>query len=240
MCAKFGPAGSADSFHAMGYRKTAQMPEYLEKLGLNAFEYQCGRGVRISREAAQELGRLSRERGIALSLHAPYLISLSSIEKEKRDYGKTEIEDIKALYDASVNSNGKMVSIQKELDEKTEGDVVFEFKTSADWSSIFALEINNLSGEQINIGLKIYDSKGNGATRYYMPLTEGKNLVVFDARGFLESDGLEDIKTVWLRFYDHNLIQEETNIELGELWIMDNMNALYECVTSSEYKINPQ
>ncbi len=71
MSAKFGPAGSADSFHAMGYRKTAQMPEYLEKLGLNAFEYQCGRGVRISREAAQELGRLSRERGIALSLHAP-------------------------------------------------------------------------------------------------------------------------------------------------------------------------
>lgn len=85
MSAKFGPAGSADSFHAMGYRKTAQMPEYLEKLGLNAFEYQCGRGVRISREAAQELGRLSRERGIALSLHAPYFISLSSIEKEKRD-----------------------------------------------------------------------------------------------------------------------------------------------------------
>lgn len=29
--------------------------------------------------------RLSREKGIALSLHAPYFISLSSIEKEKRD-----------------------------------------------------------------------------------------------------------------------------------------------------------
>ena len=85
MSARFGPAGSADSFHAMGYRKTSQMPEYLEKMGLNAFEYQCGRGVRISREAARELGDLSREKGIVLSLHAPYFISLSSPEEEKRD-----------------------------------------------------------------------------------------------------------------------------------------------------------
>lgn len=84
MIARFGPAGSADSFHTMGYRKTAQMPEYLTWMELDAFEYQCGRGVRISREAAQELGRLSAEKDIRLSLHAPYFISLSSLEEEKR------------------------------------------------------------------------------------------------------------------------------------------------------------
>ena len=84
MIARFGPAGSADSFHTMGYRKTAQMPEYLTRMELDAFEYQCGRGVRISREAAQELGRLSAEKDIRLSLHAPYFISLSSLEEEKR------------------------------------------------------------------------------------------------------------------------------------------------------------
>ena len=39
----------------------------------------------ISQEAAKELGILSREKGIALSLHAPYFISLSSLEQEKRD-----------------------------------------------------------------------------------------------------------------------------------------------------------
>lgn len=54
---RFGPAGAADSFAAMGYKKTAQMPEYLEKMGLTAFEYQCGRGVRITDEAARALGR---------------------------------------------------------------------------------------------------------------------------------------------------------------------------------------
>ncbi len=85
MNAKFGPAGSAESFRTMGYKKTVQMPEYLERMGLDAFEYQCGRGVRITREAAQELGERSREKGITLSLHAPYFISLSSLEEEKRE-----------------------------------------------------------------------------------------------------------------------------------------------------------
>lgn len=100
MSAKFGPAGSADSFRAMGYRKTSQMPEYLERMGLNAFEYQCGRGVRITKEAAQELGRLSREKGITLSLHAPYFISLSSLEEEKREKSVEYILQSAAAADA--------------------------------------------------------------------------------------------------------------------------------------------
>lgn len=85
MTARFGPAGTAESFVAMGYRTTLQMPEYLTKMKLNAFEYQCGRGVNITEEKARELGRRSAEAGIKLSLHAPYYISLASAEPEKRD-----------------------------------------------------------------------------------------------------------------------------------------------------------
>jgi len=44
---RIGPAGNSESFTAMGYKSTPQIPEYLEKMGLNAYEYQCGRGVRI-------------------------------------------------------------------------------------------------------------------------------------------------------------------------------------------------
>ena len=55
MKTRFGPAGNSESFQAMGYRKTIQVPEYLARMGLDAYEYQCGRGVRISTEAAQEL-----------------------------------------------------------------------------------------------------------------------------------------------------------------------------------------
>lgn len=85
MGAKFGPAGNSESFAAMGYKKTIQVPEYIVRMGLDAYEYQCGRGVRISEEAAREFGQKAREYSVTLSLHSPYYISLSSLEKEKRD-----------------------------------------------------------------------------------------------------------------------------------------------------------
>ena len=80
----FGPAGCADSFAKMGYKGSLQVPEYIERIGLDTFEYQCGRGVNIGEDKARELGRLAAEKGIVLSLHAPYYISMSGIEEEKR------------------------------------------------------------------------------------------------------------------------------------------------------------
>ncbi len=82
---RFGPAGLSDSFTTMGYKSTVEMPDYLAHFGLNAFEYQCGRGVRISAEMAGRLGAAAQAANIALSLHAPYYISLSSAEDAKRD-----------------------------------------------------------------------------------------------------------------------------------------------------------
>lgn len=84
MAALFGPAGCASSFAEMGYKGSLQVPEYIEKIGLDAFEYQCGRGVNIGEEKAIELGKLAKEKNIALSLHAPYYISMSGIDEEKR------------------------------------------------------------------------------------------------------------------------------------------------------------
>lgn len=84
MAVKFGPAGSADSFKEMGYKSSLQIPEYLTKFGLNAFEYQCGRGVNIGEDKAKQLGVIAKEKGITLSLHAPYYISMSSVEEGKR------------------------------------------------------------------------------------------------------------------------------------------------------------
>lgn len=84
MSAKFGPAGNSISFTAMGYKGSLQVPEYIEKMGLDAFEYQCGRGVNIGTDKAKQLGILAKEKDIVLSLHAPYYISMSSVEEEKR------------------------------------------------------------------------------------------------------------------------------------------------------------
>ncbi len=83
--AMFGPAGNSISFTSMGYKSSLQVPEYLDKMGLDCFEYQCGRGVNIGKEKAEELGRLAAERGKRMSLHAPYYISLASLEEIKRD-----------------------------------------------------------------------------------------------------------------------------------------------------------
>lgn len=85
MGAKFGPAGNSDSFAAMKYKSSLDVPEYIVKMGLDAYEYQCGRGVNIGEEKARELGRLASEKGVQLSLHAPYYISLASAEEAKLD-----------------------------------------------------------------------------------------------------------------------------------------------------------
>ncbi len=84
MSAKFGPAGTGDSFKAQGYKTSLQVPQYLVKMGLDHFEYQCGRGVNIGLDKATELGKIAKENGITLSLHAPYYISMSSVDEEKR------------------------------------------------------------------------------------------------------------------------------------------------------------
>lgn len=85
MITRFGPAGNSESFYAAGHKATMEVPAWLHSLGLTAYEYQCGRGVRVSVDTAKEMGALAAQYGVQLSLHAPYFISLASAEPEKRD-----------------------------------------------------------------------------------------------------------------------------------------------------------
>ena len=80
----FGPAGLADSFKTKGYKKSIQVADYLSEYGLTAFEYQAGRGVKIGTDAAKQLGEVLADKNIQVSIHAPYFISMSSVEEEKR------------------------------------------------------------------------------------------------------------------------------------------------------------
>lgn len=84
MGAKFGPAGNSLSFYAAGYKSTGAAPKWIADIGLDAYEYQCGQGVRGSDEGFVKLGEEAKKYGIALSLHAPYFISLSGTDTEKR------------------------------------------------------------------------------------------------------------------------------------------------------------
>ena len=78
----FGPGGNSLSW---GKRRFPQdLPQYLGEMGLNGYEIECGRGVRLSSATTQLLPQLAREHGIYVTLHAPYFISLSSVDEQTR------------------------------------------------------------------------------------------------------------------------------------------------------------
>lgn len=82
---RFGPGGNCEWFKAEGNKTSDQMPAFLQKIGLDAYEVECGRGVRMNDDVARRLRAEAERCGIALSVHAPYYISMSSLEEEKRD-----------------------------------------------------------------------------------------------------------------------------------------------------------
>ncbi|MCL6610267.1 MAG: TIM barrel protein [Peptococcaceae bacterium] len=93
MNARFGPAGNPDSFYREGHKSSLDMPRWLRERGLNAYEYQCVRGVNIGRETARRLGELAAEYGIYLSIHAPYYVNLAASEEEGREKTKKHLLD---------------------------------------------------------------------------------------------------------------------------------------------------
>ena len=81
---RFGTAGTSDSFTAQGYKNSLDIPAYTAGMGLDAFEYQCGHGVRLGLDKARQMADDAAARGILFSVHAPYYISASSLDEEKR------------------------------------------------------------------------------------------------------------------------------------------------------------
>ena len=79
MSAKFGPAGNPDNFP---YKSSIDMPGWLREIGLDCYEYQCGKGVNVGEATAHKIGEKAQEAGISLSLHAPYFINLANPDPE--------------------------------------------------------------------------------------------------------------------------------------------------------------
>ena len=81
MSAIFGPAGNSDSFSIV-HKSSLAAPEWIAGFGLDAYEYQCGKGVNVGEATARKLGENARTHGIRLSLHAPYFINLANPDPE--------------------------------------------------------------------------------------------------------------------------------------------------------------
>ncbi len=81
MSAKFGPAGNSESFSRV-HKSSLAAPGWIADFGLDCYEYQCGKGVRVRRETAVKIGENARAAGIVMSLHAPYFINLANPDHE--------------------------------------------------------------------------------------------------------------------------------------------------------------
>ena len=53
MRARFGTAGNPEGFYAAGKKQSKQMPGWLRERGLDAYEYQCGKGVTVGEATAR-------------------------------------------------------------------------------------------------------------------------------------------------------------------------------------------
>lgn len=84
MAALFGPGGNCELFARSGARSTLQAPAFVAGMGLDAYEYEAGRGINASPDTLAAIGAEARRCGIKMSFHTPYFISLSSVEPEKR------------------------------------------------------------------------------------------------------------------------------------------------------------
>ena len=84
MSASFGPSGNSLSFYAQGYKHGWQAPEYVRKMGLDAYEYSGGNGIVGGEAVFTRIGEEAKKHGVLTSLHTPYFISLSGVDPEKR------------------------------------------------------------------------------------------------------------------------------------------------------------
>ena len=82
--AKFGPSGNSESFFAAGHKHTYEEPGFLRELGLDCYEYSAGNGITGGDAVFRRIGEEGAKHNIALSFHAPYFISLSGTDPEKR------------------------------------------------------------------------------------------------------------------------------------------------------------
>ncbi len=126
MSAKFGPGGNSDSFKLAGGKSTLQAPGFVKRIGLDAYEYEAGNGLSASEEMLAGIGLKAKEHGIAMSFHTPYFISLSSVEKEKRE---KSVEYIKQSAHASKLLDANIMVVHCGSCAKISRETAMEYAT---------------------------------------------------------------------------------------------------------------
>lgn len=94
----FGVAGFPVNFFASKWgKKRDNIFEWIKELNLNVIELQCTYGIRMKDEQALHYKDLASKHSIMMTIHAPYYISLASLNSEVAKRSKEEMKKAFAL-----------------------------------------------------------------------------------------------------------------------------------------------
>lgn len=79
---RIGPSGNSIAFYESGRTRSYEAAEWLKEIGLTAYEYSFGRGVRINEETARKIATEMKKYDVALSVHAPYYTNFANPDPE--------------------------------------------------------------------------------------------------------------------------------------------------------------
>lgn len=122
MRAIFGTAGNPDRFQAEGFKASKDMPLWLKEKGLDAYEYQCGKGVSVGEATARAIGEKAAQAGIVLSLHAPYFVNPANPDPDSQE--KTAGYVLAACRVARWMGAGRVVIHTGALQKRTREDAL--------------------------------------------------------------------------------------------------------------------
>ena len=146
--ALFGPGGNCDSFYNAGFKSTVDAPSFVKDFGLDAYEYEAGNGVAASIDTFYRIGEKAKEHGIKLSIHAPYYISLSSVDPEKRMGSSRYILSSAQALNAM---DGELMVIHAGSTAKLDRSVALEYAKEALSYALSVLSDNELYGFKLGI-----------------------------------------------------------------------------------------
>lgn len=118
----FGTAGNPDRFQAEGFKASKDMPLWLKGKGLDAYEYQCGKGVSVGEATARAIGEKAAQAGIVLSLHAPYFVNPANPDPDSQE--KTAGYVLAACRVARWMGAGRVVIHTGALQKRTREDAL--------------------------------------------------------------------------------------------------------------------
>lgn len=156
MSAKFGPGGNSDAFKAAGFSSSLDAPAWVATMGLDAYEYEAGNGLSASQTMLRAIGEEARKHSIKMSFHAPYFISLSGIDPEKR---LKSVGYIKQSLDAAYNLGAGVIVVHTGSAAKISRDEAMRLAADT-----LARTLSEVDTHGVKIGLETMGKKNQLGT----------------------------------------------------------------------------